>query len=962
MKKSYCLLIALALCILSAGIVQAQDGIVQGTVTDIVTGQTVPGVNVVILELQQGSASDFEGQYVVLGVEPGQYTLVASFIGYKRFQQTITVAAGQTVTADIQLTEDLIGLDEVVVTGQGSGIEKRRLSTTIDVITPKQLEQTPSLQLDQVLQAQLPGTQVRFSSGQPGTASLIRSRGPVSANTSTTPVIYIDGVRVDNLNTASGLSLDTGGAQSSAFPDIPIENIERIEFIKGGAATTLYGSDAANGVIQIFTKQGLPGRSNISFQTQLGVISGTRDFLKYDETADILFNDGLTQEYRIAASGGNDQFTYSFAGSAHDDNGFRLNNENTRYSLRSTLGAQVSPVMRYTGSLGFTSNLYNRDYNANTSFSTFQNLEGGDFGALDQLTTGALDTLTTDSRAIVNLVDITGDTKRFQTSQQLSFTPFEGFSARAVVGIDYRNNVEQEIESPDFNLQIGVDPTQSEINRVERRFLGLTLEANARYEVEVSDFSFVSTIGGQVFRNEDDQAFLQAQNIAQGSSSINNAAQQSATDFELTVANYGFYLQENIGYKDRYFLEGGLRIDANSAFGENIGTVAYPKVGAAYVISSEPFFEDLVPTSVISNFKIRANLGFAGNFPTPFTNNRLVAADPFEGTIAFAPGQVGNFDLEPERTRTFELGGDFGFWNDRLSVEVTYYNALTEDALFNVPFTSSAGRPLSQLFNVGEVENKGWEIAAFINPISTRNVDLRLNASINTLDNEVTDNGGTSPFTVGGFTFLGQFVDEGKPLGFLRGALPEFDEEGNFVSTTRNSELGSALPDAFGSLGVNLSLWNRLRIFATADYQTGAQGIAVDDVLRFFNGVQDEDRFPVAPDGTIPSIGQAPGGFVDLASVWVEDTDFLKVRLISVNYTLPEQWYQNPLVKRINVGFRVLNPFNFVESSFDPEITGDNGLNDRQDRQIQNGLNLGVFGFGTESPPRQFLFDLKVEF
>ena len=960
MKRLFLLLVYAVF--LMPGLALAQDGSIRGIVTDAITGETIPAVNVFIQELQQGAATDVDGTYQIAGVTPGQYTLVASFISFKRFEQPVTVRAGQETVVNIRLEEDFIGLDEVVVTGQGSGIEKRRLSTTIEVITPKQLEASPSNRLDEILQGQLPGAQIRFSSGQPGTASMIRSRGPISANTSTTPVIYIDGVRVDNLNTGSALSLDTGGAQSSAFPDIPIENIERIEFIKGGAATTLYGSDAANGVIQIFTKKGLPGRSNFTFESELGFIQGTEDFLKYDETADILFDTGLSQEYRLSGSGGTQDFTYSFAGSAHDDNGFRLNNENTRYSLRSTIGARVTPVTRYTGSFGFTSNRYERDYNANTSFSTFQNLEGGDLGDLSEMDPGELDALTQDSRTTVGLVDIEGDTKRFQTSQQLEFTPFKGFTTKATVGVDYRFNVEQETESPAFNEQIGNDPTLSEINRVERRFLGLTLEGTAQYQFTAGDFSFVSTAGGQVFRDEDDQSFLQASNIAQGSSSINNAAQQSATDFALTVANYGFYIQENIGFRDRYFLEGGLRVDANSAFGDDIGVVSYPKVGGAYVLSSEPFFGRIIPASVISNLKFRANLGFAGNFPTPFANDRLVTASAFEGEIAFSPGQLGNSDLEPERTRTLEVGGDIGFWNDRIGLEVTYYDARTEDALFNVPFTSSSGRPLAQLFNVGEVENKGWELAATINPINTRRVDFRLNASLNTLDNVVLDNGGTSPFTVGGFSFLGQFVDEGKPLGFLRGAKPTFDEEGNFVSAERNADLGSPLPDYFGSLSLSLTLWSRLSLFATADYQVGAQGIAVDDVLRFFNGVQDDDRFPKAPDGSTPSIGQAPGGFFDLAGVWVEDTDFLKVRLISLSYTLPERWYRNPLIERIGVGVRVLNPFNFVESSFDPEITGDNGLNNRQNLTVQNGLNLGVFGFGTESPPRQFLFDVKIDF
>jgi outer membrane receptor protein involved in Fe transport len=567
--------------------------------------------------------------------------------------------------------------------------------------------------------------------------------------------------------------------------------------------------------------------------------------------------------------------------------------------------------------------------------------------------------LRTDQRTWVNLVDVKGDNKRFQTSQSMEFAPLENLTARLTMGLDYRFNVEQDTDSPAFNLHIGNDPTSSFITRVDRRFLGLTLEGIVRHQEQVGDFSFVSTAGGQVFRDEDDQALLQATNIAQGTSSINNAAEQTAQDFELTVANYGIYGQENIGFKDRYFLEGGLRIDYNSAFGEEIGGVAYPKVGGAYVLSSEPFFQSIIPTSVMSNLKLRANLGFAGNFPTPFKNDRTVLAATYDGKVAYTFGQVGDPDLKPEKVRTLEIGGDLGLLNDKVSVEVTYYKSNTEDALFTVPFPESAGQA-SQLTNIGEVENKGWEINTQFFVLNKRNVDLRINASLNTLDNVVVSNGGAAPFTVGGFTFLGQFVDQGKPLGFLQGDRPTFDDQGNFVMAERDAVLGSPLPDVFGNLSLNLTLWNRLRLFTVADYQRGAQGIAVDDVLRFFFGVQDDDRFPKAPDGSIPALSQA--SFFDLAGVWVEDTDFLKVRLISLGYTIPERFYQNQLIKRIDVGIRIMNPFNFVKSSFDPEITGDNGLSNRSETTDQDALNLGVFGFGTESTPRHFLFDLKVNF
>lgn len=936
----------------------AAQGSIRGTVVDAATGESVPGANVLVQELRVGAGTDADGRFEITGVPAGTYTLVASFLGYRRSTTPVTVQGGQPSVVTISLEEDRLGLEEVVVTGQGAAVETRRLSTTVEVISQRQIEATPATRLDELLQAQLPGAQVRFSSGQPGTASLIRSRGPISAFSSTTPVIYVDGVRVDNLNTAAALGIDTGGAQSSALPDIPIENIERIEFIKGGAATTLYGSDAANGVIQIFTKRGLPGQSSFAYEGLFGSIVGTEDFLKYDETADLLYRPGFVQQHRLSGSGGAAGLTYSFAGSIYGDDGFRAGNSQAQYGLRTTVGGRISEALQYAGSFGFTALGFERDVNANNGLASFGALEGGQEGDLSSLDPAALSVIGDSIRTVVDLYDYTGDTRRFQTSQQLDLTPGRGLTLKGVIGLDYRTSTEEEIQGPAFLSAVGLPPTSSSLIRSQRRFLGLTLEATGQHQATVGDWSFVSTLGGQVFRDEDRQDALTASNIAEGSSSVNNGADQTAIDFGLVVANYGAYVQENVGYRDRYYLEGGFRADANSAFGEEIGVVGYPKVGAAYVVSAEPFWQaSPVLRAVAPNVKLRANLGFAGKFPTPFANDRLVTATPFLGEIAYTYGQFGNPDLRPERVRTIEAGADLALSGGRLGVEVTYFNARTEDALFTVPFLPSSGRG-AQLFNVGEILNTGWEVSAVAYLLERRDLGLRLNASLNTLHNEVVDNGGTAPFSVGGFTFLGQWIEEGQPVGYLQGDRPIFDDAGNLVDVERDAVLGSPLPDVFGTLGLNARVLDRVEVLVSADYQIGAQGIAVDDVLRFFNGIQDEDRFPTAPDGSIPALDQ--GTFFDLAGVWVEDTDFLKIRLISLGYDVPTRWFANPVVQSLTVGARVVNPFNVVASSFDPEVTGANGQSGTGG--VQNGVNLGVFGFGTESPPRQFLFSLKAGF
>ncbi|MCZ8216080.1 MAG: TonB-dependent receptor plug domain-containing protein, partial [Cyclobacteriaceae bacterium] len=345
-----------------------------------------------------GTVTDAEGRYT-LNISSGSAVLVFSFLGL----QSQEIVVGDRAVVDVPLASDITQLSEIVVTGQGYGIEKKRLSTTVDVVDKAQIDAVPGGRLDQLLQAQLPNAQIRLSSGQPGTASLIRTRGPVSANSSTTPVIYIDGVRVDNLNSNPSLNVGTGGASSSSLNDIPIENIERVEYVKGGAATTLFGADAANGVIQIFTKKGTAGQNRINFETQLGAITGTKDYLKYKETADILFRNGFTQSYSIGVDGGKEDITYSVSGSVSSDNSFRLSNDQKRYNFRTGFSAKINNWLKYSSSASFVSTNFQRDYNANNSFSSFANIEGGAYGDVSDLDEQGFNDLKEEVRNYVGL-------------------------------------------------------------------------------------------------------------------------------------------------------------------------------------------------------------------------------------------------------------------------------------------------------------------------------------------------------------------------------------------------------------------------------------------------------------------------------------------------------------------------------------------------------------------------------
>lgn len=924
----------------------AQSGSLSGTVTDERTGETLPGVNILVQQLERGAATDIDGNFTIENMPYGTYDLRITLIGYRTTTRQVEIDSPNT-ELNIQLSEDILGLQEVIVTGQGSGVERQRLSSNVTSISARQIDRLPTVQLDQLLQGNIPNSQIRASSGSPGQASLIRGRGVVSALTSTTPVIYIDGVRVDN-TTGFALNRSTGGAQSSAIADIPIENIERIEFVSGGAATTQFGSDAANGVIQIFTKQGVQGRAQFSLQTSVGAEFATKDFLRYDRSGDILFSPGATQEYRLSASGGTDAFTYSFSGSIRGSEGVIQpgGDDAVRHNLRGSFSADLTPTVRYTGSFGFTSHEFSRNISANFSGSIFD-VETGSFGDPDEWSDEEFESNKEFIRTYVGLHDITEDIKRFQTSQTLDFRFREDLTARAVVGVDFRNSNQFFRESNAYLIARDFAPEgttdQGNLTQTDRNFLGLTIEASARHDAEIGDFSFITNVGGQFFRNDDLQTSIFSSGLPDGSRNAQSGQDRTGSNFERTVANYGLYALENIGYRDTYFLELGIRADQNTAFGAEVATQIYPKAGLIYNLSNESFFQDLVSSRFISNLRLRGNLGYAGNFPTPFSNEVLAGVGGFVGASYIDFGTPGDVNLKPERTKTLEVGGDIAFYNDRFNFEITYFESETRDALFNAPFARSVGLGTA-LQNLGLIKNSGIEIASNFNLVRTRDANVNLRASFNTLTNEVVDNGDSAPFVIGGFSFLGSYVDEGFPVGYFRGNRMVFDDAGNVSEIVPNDNLGSPLPDYFGNIGLNAD-YRGLTLTVTADWQLGAQAVWPDELLRFFAGLGDERTDPV-PDGA---------SFFDFANLYVEDADFLKVRLISLNYALPTRFTEG-LFRRVSVGATVTNPLNFTTTSFDPEVTGA-GI-----AQGQGGVGVGGFSYRQLSANRQVYGTVRIDF
>ena len=910
---------------------------ISGTITDDL-GEPLIGASVIAKGTTVGTVTDIDGSYS-LNIGNDVNTLVVSYTGFN----TEEIALGASNVVDVTLSEG-VELSEVVVTGQGVGIERKRLTSTVDVITAEEIEKAPVTQLDQLLQSRLGGVQVTASSGQAGTASLIRNRGPISAQASTTPVILIDGVRVDNLNSRPDLNIGTGGANSSALSDIPVESIERIEFIRGGAASTLYGTDAANGVIQIFTKKGTQGGARFNAEAQVGTIHGETEFLRFARTEDLVFETGLFQSYRMGVDGGNDRTTYNFSANLQDEDGFTSVNESRRVGLRSTVSSQVGKNLTYTGSAAFTSNYFTRDYNANTSFARFGNIEGGSFGDVDTLNNAAFEMLQDNLAVQGENTDITEAVRRFTFSNSLAWTPFKGFTTNLTLGLDDRTSRQREIFTNALLISKGsVAPgtvDQGGIDIATRNFTGITVDLGVQYRFDAGDFSFISGTGGQLFRQRDEQYLLQATNVTEGSNTINNSAETTAADAIREIVFGGVYLSQNIGFQNKLFVDGKIRLDGNSAFGEDIGLVDIYSVGLTYSLTDEAFIQNSAISDVLTRFQIRANWGQSTNFPVPFAADREFAVNPFLGSPSFTFGNPGNGELTSETVNSLEVGADASFVDGRIRAGFTYYDNTTIDAIFTPPSVPSSGQ-LAQDVNLGEISNTGIEVALSVDVLKAKDYNLTVSGSLTTNENIVVDAGGLPEFVVGGFTFLGSFVKEGQPLGYFRGGNPIFDADGFVEDVERNAFLGDPNPDGYGNLGIDFN-WKGISFFASADYQYGAQGVNVDDVLRFFGGVNDEGRIPENAAGT---------SFFDLAGVWVEDANFFKVRNIGVAYSFDTSNINS--LRRLQIGLNLRNPIVRASSTFDPEVTG-SGIAE------QGGFAVGGFGFGTESAPKQVIFSVKI--
>lgn len=872
-------------------------------------------------------------------------------------------------------------LDEVVVTGQGVAVSKRRLSSNITKLSSADLGSLPTGRIDQMLQNALPNVQITLTNGQPGTTSMIKSRGLSSAFTNSTPVIYVDGVRVDNLNTGSSLfnvmnnaygNINGQTAATSAIGDIPMENIDHIEYVPGGAATTLYGSDAANGVIQIFTKNHGSGSFHASVISQIGWDVANSQFYHFNRTKELLHQTGFQQKYGISFSGGTERMGYSFGASMSHNTGTIIHNgnEQKKYDIRFGTSIKMNSKLKYTNSFGYVADEFQRNRNGNQGYYTglwftegsaaanftylTENGEQRNFPAdIDKATPYEYAMMKSFVSQAEDMQDHKEQVKRFQTSQQLLFTPLANLTFHATLGLDYRYNTDKLVETNRYLIHTQMKPAGTadagSVSNYDRNYYGITGELNGQWKFFKDELiSNILTGGFQYFSSHDHQSFYKGLNVRDGARIMTGAGSIYADEWLSSLHNYGTYLQDNFGLLNRYYLDLGLRMDYNTAFGDQVGWQAYPKIGMSYIVSEEPWMQKLVDNKWVNSLKLMANYGVAGSYPPAFEYMRTVETSSYLDKQANTFGKIGNPNLGPEKKRSYEFGFQGDFFHNVLSLGFTYYYAITKDALFNVPTLPSSGQSSSYLANIGRIRNRGIEMYVGLNIINTREWGLSCRTSINTNDNKVLSTGGLVPFAIGGFSSrtIITVVEEGKSVGFLRGTATILNADNTVKETLYNQDLGRTIPTVYGNFSIN-ARWRRLTFNLTGDYQTGAYIHSFDRQFRFAKGIKDD----AVPDAALSGTTQAQS-WLNFTNFFVEKADFVKIRNIGIDYVFQFPKY---IIRELNLAFNVYNPFSWTSSSVDPEAV-------LSGARTQGAIATGGLNYSSYSLPRQYVFTAKVSF
>ncbi|RAW00880.1 SusC/RagA family TonB-linked outer membrane protein [Pseudochryseolinea flava] len=997
--------------------VNAQDITVSGTVTS--DGSPLPGVYVLVKGTSTGTVSDTNGKYVIAA--PPQSVLVFTFIGMRNTE----VAVNNQSSIDVGMEADISQLDEVVVVGYGTQ-KKSDLTGSVASVSTKEIKSQPLLSLSQALQGRAPGVQVRQSSNAPGGGVSIRIRGGGSLQAGNEPLYVIDGYPLYN----------------EAGPNLNPNDIETIDILKDASATAIYGSRGANGVVIITTKRGKEGRMNIDFEGYYGVqkVRKKLDLLNATELA-TLINEGIAnvnednvgkpgfpkapafteeqiaqlgkgtdwqdeifrtapmQSYQLTLSGGDDKMQYAVSGNIFDQKGIVINSDYNRSSLRINLDRKINSKLKFGNSLTLSRTVTN-------GVAT-----DGDGGSGAGVVYGALNfsptvpvrnpdgTYTLENRLgaikINNPVALANDRVDKTTATRIlgnltaEYEIVKGLTFKVLLGTNM-NLSKNRNYSPNSTYAGSQSGGVGAI--YSSQYIDLLNENTLNYQFAVSEKHHFNVLAGYTIQKANfDDVRASAQNFGNDILQDNNlGAAQTTNTSGSNVWQWGLrsYIgRVNYDYDGKYLATITGRVDGSSKFGQGNKNSFFPSGSLAWRVSKESFMEN-VPQ--VSDLKLRVSYGFSGNqeIGTFQSLGALAAFNYSFGNtllIGYGPNRISNPDLKWETTGQFDVGIDIGLFTNRVVLTADYYHKKTSDLLYSVPLPITTGYTNS-LQNLGEVENKGFEIG-----LNTVNFDgdfqWTSNFNFATNKNKILNLGQfTADIPAGGASGHLQLSNSGiLRIGEQIGVFYGLESDGIFqtaeevaASAQKNAKpgdrryidhnpdgvinasdrkiLGYAQPKF--TFGFNNTF--TYKGFELTVFFQGVHGNSIFNLNRFelesMTGVSNQSRdvldrwTKTNPSNTIPR-AKSEGTPYQVTSRQIEDGSYIRMKNIQLAYNFPSAVLSRFKINTAKVYVSAQNQITITDySGYDPEVSryGQETLSQGTDygsypaaKSVMFGVNLG---------------------
>lgn len=949
---------------------------IKGVINDE-QGETIIGASVIIKGEDTGTTSDMDGRFTLEAPEGA--ILVISYIGY----HTQEVKVRKRSLLRVVLKEDNQLLDEVVVVGYGT-VKKSDLTGAVSGVSNRQYKNQPVQRVENILQGRTPGVEVTATSGMPGASMKVRVRGTTSINKSSDPLYVIDGI-----------------ISSSGLDGINPSDIQSMEILKDASSTAIYGSRGSNGVILITTKQGSEGKAQVTFDASVGLstvrkqydllnayeyatalndIRGSSTISAEDLEAykngtkginwtDLLTRTGITQDYRLAISGGNEKVKYLISGNVLDQEAITIMSDYKRYGIRANIDSEVKPWLTISAKLNASSLHKHNEGGANwlhvTNFSPTMELKDPETGVYNTDPYNMVG-----SNPYGEIVVNNSDSYSYNLNANLTllFKIMKGLTLSVQGGYDYDN-------SPSYSFRSKLDSpgainSASNTSTLHNYWQNTN---NLTWQKQFGDHSFTAMAVWEISRSWDSQLKGTGSNLnneSVGYWNLGNAAIRDASNSYTEFSLASGIVRANYDYKKRYFITAALRADGSSKFQGDNKWGYFPSAAIAWDIAQESFMSN---QHVLDQLKLRASFGVTGNqdIAAYSTLGMLSGASYGWGTSTSSTGYWGNQfatpDITWEKTYQYDLGLDLSLGGFNITVD--WFKKQTKDLLFQkqVPKYNGGG---TYWVNQGKLNNTGVEMSLTTFPVKGAVTwENSLNASY--VKNEVADLAGDDFVLTANYSDLGgplQIMKPGYPMGSFyvyqwkgfddKGANLYQKADGSLTTNPTSDDLvvkGQASPK--WTVGWNNTVtWKNWTLNVFFNAATGYDRLNISrfmaasmtGVSRFIT-LRDAyfkgwDHVANKADALYPSLTNTDNKSYANSDFWLEDASFIKLKNISLSYRIPRR-----VLKFASVQLSVSAQDLFTITRYkgmDPEVY-----------TSYDGLDYGAYPI-----PRTITFGAKIRF